>query len=506
LKNKILNKHTLKLTILCLLGCLSTAQMHGAFLSKISPYINKFTDRLSSMLDETALAVENPLEVIRLNRVANIQKQNAEIAQEPSHKKYFQAAISKSLCKGKLNAKGEDLPQDKLHLFDLPSELQDKILQEADAANYVPRHLAGAFQQYLHEAQSLTILPGNLLASSSYRTIKIWNYKTGTYQRTLGGGLNGSHWIFALAALPNNKVASGAYDKTIKIWDTKTGACLKTLHGHEEWIQSLANLTEDRLASGSWDGAIKIWNTATGGCIRTLQHSTILPISSLAFLGNNLLASASWLNIKIWNISTGECLRTLDGHTKKITSLAYLSNNKLASGSEDGTIKIWNTTSGSCIKTFISNVTALAALSDGTLVSGSDLGIIKFWNHRTGQYLQILRGHEKAITSIAACPSKNGRLFSSSDKNINMWRSRIALGRSCEPSLHKPFYTKEPSGYLEVATAGVLTGISICTLLDLVTKSKLRTVSPREIFLSTGISLSAGIAGYKLFRKARSML
>jgi hypothetical protein len=503
-RKKIVKKYISRLTIFALLALTGAAHLHGAFLSRIAPYANKLTGRLSSMMDETALAIDNPMEAIRLNQLANIQKQNPGISQEPSHKKYFQAAVSKSLRKGQLNEKGEYLPQDKLHLFDLPSELQDKILQEADAANYVPRHLAGTFQQYLWDTESLAILPGNLLASSSFATIKIWNYKTGTYQRTLGGGLNDNHWILALAALPNNKLASGSYDKTIKIWDTKTGACLKTLHGHERGVESLAILTEDRLASGSRDGAIKIWNTATGECIRTLQNEHNFPTDSLAFLGNNLLASASWRDIKIWNTSTGECLHTLDGHTDRITSLAYLGNNKLASGSKDGTIKIWNIANGSCLKTFISNVAALAALSDGTLVSGSDLGTIKFWNHRTEEYLEILQsGHKEAITAFATCPSQNGMLFSasSSDKIINMWRSQIALGRSCEPSL-KPFYIKEPSGYLETVTAGVATGISICTLLDLVTKSKLRTVSPREIFLSTGISLSAGIAAYKLWQSA----
>lgn len=164
--------------------------------------------------------------------------------------------------------------------------------------------------------RALAALPGNRLASGSdnENTIRIWDLNnmglahviaspaerdldTNTFQVLKGH----TGWVWALAIMPNNRLAPGSSDKTIRIWylDTKTSYFLS---GHTGWIFALAVLPNNRLASGSNDRTIRIWD----------------------------------LNNKTSYV--------LEGHTRLITALAVLPDGRLVSGSHDRTIRIWDLT------------------------------------------------------------------------------------------------------------------------------------------------------------------
>jgi F-box and WD-40 domain protein MET30 len=51
--------------------------------------------------------------------------------------------------------------------------------------------------------------------------------------------------------------------RTIKVWNIKTGECLKTLFGHEEGVWSVAADTL-RIVSGAHDGRVIVWDMESG--------------------------------------------------------------------------------------------------------------------------------------------------------------------------------------------------------------------------------------------------
>jgi len=78
--------------------------------------------------------------------------------------------------------------------------------------------------------------------------------------------------VYALAVLPDGRLASGSDDRTIKLWDPASGACRATLEGHAGTVLALAVLPDGRLAFGSDDRSgqeIMRWDPASGACSAT---------------------------------------------------------------------------------------------------------------------------------------------------------------------------------------------------------------------------------------------
>ena len=138
--------------------------------------------------------------------------------------------------------------------------------------------------------ESLCELSGGLLASGGSHdlTIKIWRHTTCI--QTLRGH---ESFIYGLAQLPKNQLASGSRDHTIKIWSVMNCHCLHTFKEHQDRIWSLAVLQNGLLASDCEDKKIKIWDTANRKLVDTIetgndssfQSLTVLPNGDLAFVG-----------------------------------------------------------------------------------------------------------------------------------------------------------------------------------------------------------------------------
>lgn len=127
------------------------------------------------------------------------------------------------------------------------------------------------------------------MTSSEDATIKVWDFETGDYERTLKGhtdsvqdiafdaqgkvlgnnirmlqfhcksNVNHLHHIFLF-------IASCSADMSIKLWDfTQTFECFKTMLGHDHNVSSVSFVpTGDFVLSASRDKTIKMWEVATG--------------------------------------------------------------------------------------------------------------------------------------------------------------------------------------------------------------------------------------------------
>ena len=196
---------------------------------------------------------------------------------------------------------------------------------------------------------SLAVLPEtNYLAAGiqSYdETILIWNYLEGQIVKKLAG-----HKLYtrSITCLPDGLIATGAGDRdkadsgSIYITEIENGKLLASLDKkkHHTYVYSLAALPNNLIASGSWN--ICIWDMTTGDLARKIETNGYN--FSLAALSNGLLASGINKEIHIYDTNTGDLITKLTDHDGNVCSLAVLQDDSLAiiSGSEDSTIRIWS--------------------------------------------------------------------------------------------------------------------------------------------------------------------
>ena len=77
-----------------------------------------------------------------------------------------------------------------------------------------------------------------MISASEDATLKIWDFETGDYERTLKGHTDSVQDI----AFDNGGklLVSCAADMSIKLWDFTTYQCTKTLMGHDHNVSSVA--------------------------------------------------------------------------------------------------------------------------------------------------------------------------------------------------------------------------------------------------------------------------
>jgi WD40 repeat protein len=171
-------------------------------------------------------------------------------------------------------------------------------------------------------------------------TVRMWDAASGRCVHTLRGHKS---FVLVLAALPDNKVASGSADCTVRVWDND-GNCLCTFNIDNGWVCALAAWPDGRIASsGAHGGEIQLFDT-TGTLLATLPNRDpkYREVIDLAVLLDGRLVSAT-VNapcIKILD-ADGNLVCAPEGHGHTVTSLVVLRDGRLASGSWDHTVRIW---------------------------------------------------------------------------------------------------------------------------------------------------------------------
>jgi len=222
---------------------------------------------------------------------------------------------------------------------------------------------------------------GSLLASSSDKSVKIWDTNTWNliqsfpsyyfYVRFSPEGnflastnndddlievYDTSNWniiftdnvtSFVLGFSPDEKflATDDMNNSQIKIYNTVDWSTQRIIPKLNYRIDAIEfSPFGNYMAVGYFGGAIEIYSTISWNLIKTLNiHSH--DISSLKFSpdGFYLVSSSKDYSIKITELSTWEQIATLSGHTKYINDLDISpTGDRIISCSEDLTLKLWN--------------------------------------------------------------------------------------------------------------------------------------------------------------------
>ncbi|KAJ3114257.1 Platelet-activating factor acetylhydrolase IB subunit alpha [Phlyctochytrium bullatum] len=288
----------------------------------------------------------------------------------------------------------------------------------------------------------------SLIASASEdATIKIWDYESGEFERTLKGHTKPVQDL-AFDAKGNFLVSCSA-DLSIKLWDLSADyKCIRTLWGHDHSVSSVNFLPNgDFIASASRDKSIKIWEVATGYCVKTLLGHLDWVRAVIPSDDGKLLASCSNDQaIRLWDAVSGDSKGELRGHEHVVECLAFAPvssvqniresiglNGKskdatglyLASGSRDKTIRIWDTSTLQCVVTLAGHdnwVRGLAFHPSGkVLLSVSDDKTLKIWDLKVGRCMKSIDAHSHFVTSVGFNKSTPLVATGSVDNLVKIW-------------------------------------------------------------------------------------
>ena len=252
-----------------------------------------------------------------------------------------------------------------------------------------------SFQAHIGCIRSILFTNDNakLLSSSNDHTIKIWNISANNVSSslaTLDDGQNNIIW--SLVQIDNNLIASSSYNK-IFIWNMTNYTIIKRLKNeHTTHIRSLTLTLNNLLISASQDDTIKLWNISLSDSIKTLTVNS--SVYCLSLLSDDLLASGSSNgSIQFWSMKNFTNIKTIYAHNSSVYSLLKLSNGYLVTGSDDKFIKIWNITNFNWVATLSGHtdrIGSLVQITDSVICSASDDKTIKLWSLINFQLIETL--------------------------------------------------------------------------------------------------------------------
>jgi WD40 repeat protein len=282
---------------------------------------------------------------------------------------------------------------------------------------------------------------GKQLASASDDgTIRLWDATTGADAGLLSGRTGSIH---AVAFSRNGRrLACGAADGTLRLWDHGTGQEVLTFGGHGGYVQRMAYSPDGwRLATtayGNLDDTVRIWNatpvsTPDPAPLHSFAGSE-RAIPCLAFSRNGSLLAFSDRDphsVRVRNATTGETTHILRGDAHWCPSGVAFNpeGNRLAAVGDTGTVDVWQLETSR--KVWGKPPGALAPYSlkgiafrpDGRYVAAGDIGgaRVLILDAETGQQVDLLDADGHYVGGVAYHPDGRYLAAACNDRSVRVW-------------------------------------------------------------------------------------
>lgn len=289
--------------------------------------------------------------------------------------------------------------------------------------NTLKRHLNGVTSLALSE-------DGITLASGSRdKTVCVWRLPEGNILSSLSANAAS---VWSLSMTSDCKLIASASYREIRLWQYPSGKLYKTLTGFKTEVECTLISSDDSFlvgGGGKNDHKVRVWDLPSGELRFTLEghHDAI---TSLAICPNNkILATGSKDNtIKLWSLTTGENISTLDDHTGIIWQIKITPDGKtLISVSEDGTVKLWQLETGNLLTTLVAEekpapIWCLDVSADGSLLAtGGKNNTVRLWSLPDGHDMGVLQGHLQPIRQVKISGDRNFVITGSGDRTLKIW-------------------------------------------------------------------------------------
>ncbi|KAJ0403666.1 hypothetical protein ATCC90586_005602 [Pythium insidiosum] len=262
------------------------------------------------------------------------------------------------------------------------------------------------------------------VSGSEDATIKVWDFETGEYERTLKGHTNQVQKV--AFNVSGTMLASTSADLTIKLWDFSSDGdyeCLKTLRGHDHNVCGLVFsplADSDRLYSCSRDHTIKVWEISTGYCLHTMNngHADWVRDINVSDDGLYLASCGNDRSILFWDLQHHRVLQSLREHDHVVESVVFAK-----SGTQEQAIEKFHTQKLVATNSHENWVRCVRFHPCGRYaVSVAEDRTIRVHDIETGRCVRTVdQAHEHFLTSLDIHATLPLMITGSIDKHINVW-------------------------------------------------------------------------------------
>ena len=239
----------------------------------------------------------------------------------------------------------------------------------------LPRTATHTLQSHSAPVTHLSLHPHQTVACSSSEdgTLKLWDYESGLYLKSLRGHTN---IVTSCNYSPTGMfLVSASTDMSIKLWDMENHVCVRTLRGHDHGIYDVKFVPPEI-------GALYLNNSNSGSGSDKASGIT----ASAA--GAKFIVSASRDGtIKFWDVETGFCDATVGDHGDWVRCLAVR-------GARVKTANNGGKDSESEQEVSTDSLVLVAS-------SGNDRTIYVYNAYEKRQKIAELRGHDHVIEALS---------------------------------------------------------------------------------------------------------
>lgn len=277
-----------------------------------------------------------------------------------------------------------------------------------------------------------------LLSASDDKTIRVWDWHSGTSLRIIRGqiGPGNEGKVFAIDVAPDGRtVAAGGWFGPgpgdtppygdVRLFDIRTGRMLSVLKGHDYPVYDLDFSPDGNLlAAGGQDGYVHVWRrddgAENGWATLGVLDADAMRVEKVSFAldGRRIVVATADNGLRLFDVATGETIAMDDAEPLRDVRLSALAvspdGTTFATGDADGGVRLWRAEDGALDATLPPRDHLIGTLSftaDGTRLIAScgyrcegGYGVAAWALSTPDAPATVYQGHDNTVLASAAGP------------------------------------------------------------------------------------------------------
>ncbi|MDB5348415.1 MAG: translocation protein [Schlesneria sp.] len=271
---------------------------------------------------------------------------------------------------------------------------------------------------------------GNLLATSGYREVLLWNPADGQLVRRISNLAERPHDIEFTADGKTLAVAAGTPGQMgeVKFFNVENGALIADLFTTDDEVFAVAFSPDGtRLAAAAADRSIRLFDVASRQQKKMIEdHADWVMDIAWSPDGKKVATASRDKTSKVFDSTTGESQSTFNGHGQPVFGVGFLPDgNSVATSGRDNRIRVWAVADAKQAREigFGGEVFRIQTTPDGMSFVGSADKFARQHNLTNGQQVKQFGPHNDWVYSVAYHAGSKRVASGSHDGEVRIWNA-----------------------------------------------------------------------------------